>query len=56
MNRPICVFAYARYSTRERAEEALLDMFAEGDVTEYEFAYIAKVDGYWCVMLREDCE
>lgn len=45
-------FAYARYSTRAAAEAALEEMFATGDVTEYEFVSITKIGGCWNIMLR----
>ena len=45
-------FAYARYTSLARAEAALEDMFASGDVTEYEFVSITKIGGCWNIMLR----
>jgi hypothetical protein len=45
-------FSYARYSTRQRAEDALESMFAEGDVSPCEFSHIAKVGGMWNIFLK----
>jgi hypothetical protein len=46
------MFSYANYSTRAKAEAALEDMFACGDVTAYEFITITKRTGRWHIMLR----
>jgi hypothetical protein len=50
---PECAtFAYARYVSRQRAEAALEDMFAEGTVSPCEFSHIAKVGGMWNIFLK----
>lgn len=44
-------YVYGVYKTRERAEAALEDMFAFGEVSEGEFPRIEKIGKAWCVTL-----
>lgn len=46
---------YARYRDRERANDALEDMLATGDVCEDEHPTIEYERGWWCVVLYYFC-
>jgi hypothetical protein len=47
----IC-YTYATYSTYAKAEAALEDMFATGDVTASEFHDIRRINKRWHILLR----
>jgi hypothetical protein len=46
------MFSYANYSTYEAAEESVEESFANGDLSPYEFLYIARKGKRWHVMVR----
>jgi uncharacterized membrane protein len=43
-------FVYSRHATRERAEMALEDYYATGEISESERPYITHIRNRWCVM------
>lgn len=44
------MFVYSSHATRDRAESALEDYFAEGDVSSGERPIIRKIAGAWRVL------
>jgi hypothetical protein len=46
-------YTYSMHGSRERAERALEDAFASGDIAECEFAGIVKASGFWAILLWE---
>ena len=46
-------YVYAYYKTRDRAEEALEDCYAWGEISYGEGAKIEKRGKFWCILLPD---